>query len=333
MRSARMKALVTGVACALMAALGFQLLGPGFANQAQAQSSKARPAATSTTSTTPLGLVNKGPIDPKTWKYGPRDNPPPNAQIWNPVKRDLLAGKDIVGGTVSSVDPNDYCAEANAGYNFTWTEIQHGSASWNQVENMWAACPHAKAVPGARVAPVPDARRDIQHATDEGAMVIIVPQVDTVKEAKQAVDWTYFPPLGQRSNGGGPAFGDSFWGSEPGGYRNTYNQNVVLIVMIESVKGAMNAAKIARVPGVDAVFAASSDLGSFSGYQEGDADYEKLVKAVHDAALGAGKKLCGPLKWINRPGFTCFQGNNDAGLIAQGAKDELSGAGTGAPPS
>ena len=38
------------------------------------------------------------------------------------------------------------------------------------------------------------------------------------------------------------------------------------------------------------VLAASGDLGNFSGYAEGDADYEKLITAVHDATLGAGKR-------------------------------------------
>ena len=47
---------------------------------------------------------------------------------------------------------------------------------------------------------------------------------------------------------------------------------------------------IAKVPGIHGVFAASGDLGNFSGYAEGDADYEKLITAVHDAMLKAGLK-------------------------------------------
>lgn len=307
--------------CGALAGLGVSsALGNGSAaqrSQGEHAAKARRPLAASP------GLVNKGPINPKTWKYGPEDGPPPGctwlkcpiSQTWNPVKRKLMEGKDIFGGTVTTTDPADYCTLANSGqYDFTWTELQHAPATFESVANEFAACPHAAAVPGARVAALPDSRWEIQHAEDEGAMVIVVPQVDTVKEAKQAVKWTYFPPIGQRSNGGGQAFDDSFWGSEPGGYRNSFNQNVVLIVMIESVKGAMNAPQIAKVRGVDGLFAASSDLGSFSGYVEGQPDYEKLVKAVHDAALGAGKWLCGPSKWgpgangENRPGFNCFQG-------------------------
>jgi 2-keto-3-deoxy-L-rhamnonate aldolase RhmA len=100
-----------------------------------------------------------------------------------------------------------------------------------------------------------------------GALVVVVPTVDTVEEAIAARDWTYFPPLGKRSLGGGFAFGNDVWGGVPGGYRNIINDNVVLILMIETLEGLKNAGEIAKVPGVHAIFAASSDLGNFARYK------------------------------------------------------------------
>ena len=75
------------------------------------------------------------------------------------------------------------------------------------------------------------------------ALVVVVPTVDTVAEAIQARDWTYFPPLGRRSNGGGQAFDAAMWGGVPGGYRNTANDNIVLVLMIETLEGLKNAAE------------------------------------------------------------------------------------------
>ena len=47
-------------------------------------------------------------------------------RLWNPVKIKLMQGGKVVGGTVAGVtDPQAYCAMANAGYDFTWTEMQH----------------------------------------------------------------------------------------------------------------------------------------------------------------------------------------------------------------
>ncbi len=90
--------------------------------------------------------------------------------------------------------------------------------------------------------------REIQHATDPGALVIVVPTVRSVEEGIAGRNWTYFPPLGKRSNGGGQAFESDFWGNVPGGYRATVNDNVVLIEMIETLDGVQDAREIAAIP-------------------------------------------------------------------------------------
>jgi 2-keto-3-deoxy-L-rhamnonate aldolase RhmA len=272
--------------------------------------------------TAPAGAVNQGPFDPSTWKYGPAFNPPPNAKIWNPAKVKLMQGGKVTGGTLfSATDPATYCAMANAGYDFIWTEMQHDQHDWQAVARMWRTCPTAKAVPGVRVAYTDE--REIQHALDAGALVLVVPTVDTVEEAREAVNWAYFPPLGRRSNGGGQAFDAAMWGGVPGGYRNTINDNLVVVLMIETLEGLKNADAIAKVPGVSAVFAASGDLGNFSGYRQGTPDYERAINIVHDAAIKAGVRLCGPFAWRDRPDFTCFQAGSETAAIARGAAAEL----------
>ncbi len=198
----------------------------------------------------PAGSVNRGPFDPATWKYGPAFNPPAGAKIWNPVKLKLMQGGKVTGGTLfGATDASTYCAMANAGYDFIWTEMQHSDRDWESAARMWRTCPWARAVPGVRVAYTDE--REIQHALDSGALVVVVPTVDTAQEAIEARDWTYFPPLGRRSRGGGQAFGAEMWGNVPGGYRETANDNIVLILMIETLEGLKNADAIAKVPGVE----------------------------------------------------------------------------------
>ena len=270
----------------------------------------------------PAGAVNQGPFDPASWKYGPAFNPPPDAKVWNPVKVKMTQGGKVTGGTLfSATDPATYCTMANAGYDFIWTEMQHGQRDWDQVARMWRTCPTAKAVPGVRVAYTDE--REIQHALDAGALVIVVPTVDTAAEAVEAVNWTYFPPMGRRSAGGGQAFEAGMWGGVPGGYRQTINDNIVLVLMIETLEGLKNADEIAKVPGVTAVFAASGDLGNFSGYRQGTPDYERAINIVHDAAIKARVRLCGPLAWRDRPDFTCFQAGSETAAITRGVAAEL----------
>jgi 2-keto-3-deoxy-L-rhamnonate aldolase RhmA len=270
----------------------------------------------------PAGALNQGPFDAATWKYGPAFNAPAGAKVWNPVKLKMMQGGKVTGGTVfSATDPSTYCAMANAGYDFIWTEMQHDPHDWGAVTRMWRTCPHAKAVPGARVAFGDE--REIQHAVDAGALVIVVPTVDTVEEAIAARNWTYFPPLGRRSSGGGQASDASMWGGVPGGYRATVNDNMVLVLMIETLEGLKNADEIAKVPGVTAIFAASGDIGNFTGYQQGSPDYERAINVVHDAAIKAKVRLCGPLAWRDRPDFTCFQGGSETAAISRGVAAEL----------
>ena len=270
----------------------------------------------------PMGATNQGPFDPATWKYGTAFNPPPDAKVWNPVKLKMMQGGKVTGGTFFGAgDASTYCAMANAGYAFIWTEMQHDQRDWETAARLWRTCPHAKAVPGARIAYSDE--REIQRATDAGALVIVVSTIDTVQEALNARDWTYFPPLGKRSQGGGQGFDAAMWGGVPGGYRQTINDNIVLILMIETIEGVKNAHEIAKIPGVDALFAASGDLGNFSGFAQGTPDYERLINIVHDAAIGAGKRLCGPYAWRDRPDFTCFQNQSETAAIAAGVRSEL----------
>lgn len=278
-------------------------------------------AALALTTAAPAIHAQTGGFDADRFEYGPRNDPRDGVtpEIWNPAKRKLMEGGPLLGGTVRTTDPRVYCSMANAGYDFVWVEMQHEAISWEQVARMWRTCP-GEAVPGVRVAY--EDEREMQQAADMGALVIVVPTIDSVEEAQRAIDWTYFPPLGRRSNGGGQGPGE-LWNQVPGGYRQTWNDNVVLVLMIETLEGVENAREIARLPGVTALFAASGDLGNFSGYRDGDPQYDALIDEIAAAAREAGIHLCGPLRWADRPGFTCFQASTEGANIRRGAQAEI----------
>jgi 2-keto-3-deoxy-L-rhamnonate aldolase RhmA len=234
-------------------------------------------------------------------------------KIYNTAKLKMMQGKQLIGGTVSSPDPNIYCAMANAGFDFTWIEMQHSPLTYSDVAKMIYSCRGSSAMPFIRV---PDATEsEIQKATDIGAMGIIVPTVDTVEKTRNAVKWAKYPPAGRRSMGAGQY--RELWGND---YRQTANDNIMVVIMIETPIGVENAAQIADVPGVDVIFAASTDLGNFSGYKQGDPQYEALVTRIHDVTLKAGLKLGGPVAWKDRPGFSFFQAGGETGFIRSGAQ-------------
>jgi 2-keto-3-deoxy-L-rhamnonate aldolase RhmA len=237
-------------------------------------------------------------------------------KIYNTAKKKLMAGKQIFGGTIESSDPHIYCTMASAGYDFTWIEMQHSTLTYEEAARMIWACKDSPAVPFIRV---PDATEgDIQKATDIGALGIIVPTVDTVEKAEAAVKWARYPPAGRRSTGGGQQ--KALYGED---YRQTANDNVVVVIMIETPIGVANAEKIAAVPGIDVIFAASGDMANFSGHKQGEPEYEALIARVHDVTLKAGIKLGGPQTWGNRPGYTFLQAPPEWMLLQAGAQANL----------
>src|SRR5947207_15792109 len=182
------------------------------------------------------------------WQTAAPPAQPAAMRLYNTAKQKILQGKTVVGGTVASPDPNIYCAMASAGFDYTWIEMQHSPLTYSDVAKMIWSCKDAPATPMIRV---PDATEsDIQKATDIGALGIIVPTVDTVEKAEAAVKWSKYPPVGRRSLGRGQyraLYGDN--------YRATANDNMLVVVMIETPIGTKIAAQIAAVTGVDMVFA------------------------------------------------------------------------------
>jgi 2-keto-3-deoxy-L-rhamnonate aldolase RhmA len=238
-------------------------------------------------------------------------------EIFNTVLEKVRRGEPVVGGTIDTPDPDIYCAVANAGFDFLWIEMQHSPLNYTQVADMIWACRDAPAVPFIRI-PTPT-EGDIQKATDIGALGIIVPMVDSMDEIRDAVTYAHYPPMGKRSQGGGQ------YGALYGrGYRQAANENVMVIAMIEQPSGVELAEEIANLEGVDGIFIASSDLGSFTGRRQGDPEYEALVTRVFDATTAAGKVVGGPLGWMtSREGYSFFQGPSAQALIRTGGRVTL----------
>lgn len=237
------------------------------------------------------GTVQPVPIEPgRPWGWAVQAYmEKPDRQLFNRAKAKLLSGEQVFSHTVSSFNPEAYCAAA-ANADFTWFEMQHSTLTFAEVEDMIAACPRVGAAPIIRI---PEAQEGfVQKAMDIGALGIIVPTVETFIQARAASRWVRFPPTDRRSSGGGQA--GSVWTpaipeGETGGFRGNINDNMLVIVMIETVEGVNNALEIASQPGVDVVILGNADLSSFSGFGQQSPEYRDLLIRVRNATYQAGK--------------------------------------------
>ena len=234
---------------------------------------------------------------------------------FNTVITKLKEGKQIFSNTIMGPDL-EAAKRACEGQDFIWIEMQHSRLTWRETDDLVRVIAQAGCIPFIRV---PNANKgDIQKATDAGALGIIIPMVDTVEEARNAVMYAKWPigdrnnpntkPWGHRSSGGGQF--SQLWGPA---YQTNANNNILIMIQIENPQGVgMIDTILEEVPGIDIVMVASNDFGWQAGDRDGDESYNAREKIVREAVLKHGKILAGPSSWQNRPGYRLFQGRRNA---------------------
>jgi 2-keto-3-deoxy-L-rhamnonate aldolase RhmA len=227
------------------------------------------------------------PVDSRGWGWMAQSyvSPTYKRPFWNKAKELLFSGKQVTSFTISTFDPTFYC-EVRKHYGFVWFEMQHSTMSWDEVAKMIAACPGPDgAAPMIRM---PDQfESSIQKATDLGAIGLIFPTMRDGHQALEAARYSRFPPFGRRSSGAGQA--GAVWANVPGGYQNTFNDNMLVVVMLETLDGIVNADEIAATFGIDVVIQGNNDLSRFSGWAQTDPRYQSLLQVSRNATLKAGK--------------------------------------------
>ena len=237
------------------------------------------------------------------------------SQTFNTVITKLKEGKQVFSNTIVGPDL-DAARKACEGVDFIWIEMQHSTLTWRETQQLIKVIAEAGSIPFVRV---PTANEgDIQKAADAGALGIIIPMVDSVEEARNAVLFSKFPighrdnpnarPWGHRSSGQMQA--PSLWGP---GYAVNANNNILVMVLIENPQGVgLIDTILEEVLGLDIVMVASNDFGMHGGDRDGDASYNARETLVREAVLKRGLILAGPSSWRNRPGYRLFQGPPEA---------------------
>jgi 4-hydroxy-2-oxoheptanedioate aldolase len=128
----------------------------------------------------------------------------------------------------------------------------------------------------------------IKRVLDVGARSLLIPFVQTVDEARRAVAAARYPSAGAR----GVAVGTraTRWGLRPD-YPQTANDELCLIVQIETRTALAELEAIASVDGIDGIFIGPSDLAADMGFL-GNPSHPDAQAVFKDAAariLAAGK--------------------------------------------
>jgi 4-hydroxy-2-oxoheptanedioate aldolase len=204
----------------------------------------------------------------------------------NRLKQRLLAGEVLHGIWVGMADP--YAAEMTASAGFDWLLID-GEHAPNDIRSLSAQL----AVIARRSEPVvrlPDGDPvKIKQALDIGAQTLLIPMVESAEQAERLVRATRYPPHGFRGVGSALARASDFGGIAD--YLGTANEQICLILQIESVKGMAALDGILATPGVDGVFIGPSDLAADMGHlgQAQHPDVQDAVLAALSRIRAAGR--------------------------------------------
>lgn len=245
----------------------------------------------------------------------------------NPVnhfKRGLAEGRQQIGLWVGLADP--YAAELLATTGYDWLLID-GEHAPNDIRSCLAQL-QAVAPYGANpvVRPPEGSTVVIKQLLDTGAQTLLVPMVETAEQAAAVVAATRYPPRGVR--GVGSALARSSRWNQVDGYLHTAEQEICVLVQVESVSALAKLPEIARVEGVDGVFLGPADLSASMGFlgqpghnQVRDA-ITKGIAEVRAAGMAAGVLSADPVlaRHYLEAGATFIAVGVDTTLLVQAAR-------------
>ncbi len=245
------------------------------------------------------------------------------ASIRNIRKRaligELLSGTFLNLGSSISVEIAGQC-----GFDWFMIDLEHGSGNWEVLGRQLQALNGSATAPVVRL---PENQPMLfKRALDMGASGVMIPQIGSVEEAKQAVASLRYPPEGIRGAAGSPRA--SGFGSNFNEYFARANKELITIIQIERKEALDCIDEIAAVDGVDVLFIGPLDLSISMGIPM-QFDHPLFLEArriVVKAALKAGKAAgltipnTDQLEEAYDTGFTFLAIGSDTALISQGLR-------------
>ena len=204
----------------------------------------------------------------------------------NQVREKLQRGEPALGAWLSL--PCVPSARIMARLGFDWLVIDMEHTAQNPTLMADTVATIADAGTSAPIVRIPTNSVEwFKWALDAGAWGVVVPMVNTREEALLAVDCAKYPPVGNRSIGGvfGPyGFGIADWPS----YARTANEEILVIVQIESEDALKNLDDILSVPGIDVAFVGPNDLHAQIGLTPSsdgaEPEFLSALERIKDAA-------------------------------------------------
>jgi 4-hydroxy-2-oxoheptanedioate aldolase len=242
----------------------------------------------------------------------------------NHFKRAIVAGEMQLG--LWSGLSNNVTVEvlANAGFDWLLLDTEHSPNELPMVHSQLQAISQGTAHPIVR--PPWNDTVTIKRYLDVGAQTLLIPFVQDAEEALKAVAATRYPPLGVRGYSAAARASDYGRVKE---YPLRCEDELCVLVQVETPHALANIEAIAAVDGVDGIFIGPGDLSASMGHI-GNPAHPDVVAAIEDAIqriCASGKAagiLTGDEAMARRyiaAGCTFVAVGSDIGILARGAEN------------
>jgi len=184
---------------------------------------------------------------------------------------------------------NAYSAEICAGAGFDWLVIDAEHAP-NDIPSVLGQLQAIAPYPSQPVVrPVEGSAATIKQLLDIGAQSLLITMVESAQQAQELVQACFYPPHGIR--GVGTALARAAQWNRHSDYFEKANDEVCLLLQVETVKGLEALKEIANVDGVDGVFIGPADLAASLGYlgQPGHPEVKRAIEEALRTIRAAGK--------------------------------------------
>ncbi|MFT5375309.1 MAG: 2-keto-3-deoxy-L-rhamnonate aldolase RhmA [Candidatus Latescibacterota bacterium] len=164
-----------------------------------------------------------------------------------------------------------------ATFDFMLVDNEHGN--WNPQDiaqhidagKRWGICPLVR-VSGPE-------RGEIMRALDAGAEGIMVPMAKTLADVERAVEFSKYPPLGQRGAHFARPHNEFTPPKDIGAYMRAANEQLLTIVQIETEAAVERLDEFAATPGVDVLYLGPGDLSVALGVP-GQVDHPRVMEVA-----------------------------------------------------
>jgi 2-dehydro-3-deoxyglucarate aldolase/4-hydroxy-2-oxoheptanedioate aldolase len=246
------------------------------------------------------------------------------------LKERLRKGEKILGTMITVFENPELVKMLKVcGFDYFIVDCEHGNFDYSQVAAMFAMGRECGLPPMIRI---PEVRREVVLKSMEmGAAGILLPQVESVQQAKDLIAYSKYAPMGNR--GVALTRAHTGWEKTPPAaqYMQQQNEQSILMTQIESPAGVAIVDELMALNGIDVLFVGPNDLTQSLGIM-GQKDHPKFLEAM-DKIIGAAKKagkfsgihlmVTDELKpWIAK-GMTCNLWSNDVNMLMGAAREGL----------